>query len=49
MSGNQKRYTFDACKSKPCSQGSFCESLQNAKFFCHCPLGKIGTLCDKSI
>ena len=46
---NQKRYTYDACKSRPCSAGSYCESLNNAKFICYCPLGKHGTLCDKNL
>ncbi len=44
---NQKRYTFDACKSRPCSLGSFCEKLENGRFLCHCPLGKQGVLCEK--
>ena len=43
---NQKRYTFDACKSRPCTHDSFCESLPNAQFKCHCSLSKSGHFCE---
>lgn len=46
----QKRFAFDGCKSQPCALGSYCENLStNNKFICHCPLGKYGFLCEKSI
>ncbi|CAF0717274.1 unnamed protein product [Brachionus calyciflorus] len=45
---NQKRFTFNPCKSKPCFPGSYCENLSNAKFICHCPLGRHGFLCEKN-
>ena len=44
---NQKRFAFNACKSRPCMHDSFCESLAHARFRCHCPLGKSGIYCEK--
>ncbi|CDW56194.1 Reeler and EGF 2 and DUF1794 and EGF and ShK doma in containing protein [Trichuris trichiura] len=38
----------DWCKNKPCQNGGTCmNTLTVEKFQCNCPLGWIGTLCDK--